>query len=96
MAAARQNTGAAVGYYGGRIANYAQEKLAAPVMLHFGEEDAHTPAKDVERIHCAHPEVQIHWYDAGYGFNCDARDSYNPAAAQARERSLALLRQHLV
>jgi carboxymethylenebutenolidase len=40
--------------------------------------------------------VEIYWYDAGHGFNCDARASYNAAAAKlARERSLDFLKKHL-
>jgi len=96
VAAARLNPAAAVGYYAGRIGDYAAESPTAPVMLHFGKQDMHIPAADVEKVHAAHPEVEIHWYDAGHGFNCDARTSYNPAAAQqARARSLSFLKQHL-
>jgi carboxymethylenebutenolidase len=96
LAATRHHSAAAVSYYGGRITNYAEEQLAVPVMLHFGKQDAHIPAEEVERIHAAHPEVEIHWYDAGHGFNCDARASYNHASAiQARARSLAFLKAHL-
>jgi carboxymethylenebutenolidase len=96
LAATRLHPAAAVGYYGGRIGNYAGETPAAPVMLHFGKQDQHIPADEVEKVHAAHPEVEIFWYDAGHGFNCDARASYNPAAAaQARERSLNFLKKHL-
>jgi carboxymethylenebutenolidase len=87
---------AAVGYYGGHISNYAGEKLAAPVMLHFGRQDAHIPAEKVETIHAAHPDVEIYWYDAGHGFNRDVGASYNKdAAVVARERSLKFLKRHL-
>ena len=96
LAAARLHPAAAVGYYGGRISHYAGEELAAPVMLHFGRQDAHIPPEEVEKIHAAHPEVEIFWYDAGHGFNCDARGSYSPQAAhQARDRSLSFLSRHL-
>jgi carboxymethylenebutenolidase len=96
IAAGRLHPDAAVGYYGGGIGNYAGEKPAAPVMLHFGKLDTHIPAEQVEKIHTAHPDVEIHWYDAGHGFNCDARSSYNAAAAQeARQRSLSFLKKHL-
>ena len=96
LAACRLPIAAAVGYYGGRIAQYAAETPTVPVMLHFGRQDAHIPADEVEKVQSAHPEVQIYWYDAGHGFNCDARASYNAAAAtQARERSLKFLKQHL-
>jgi carboxymethylenebutenolidase len=96
VAAARLHPAVAVGYYGGRIGNYAGETPSAPVMLHFGKQDAHIPAEDVEKVHAAHPEVEIYWYDAGHGFNCDARGSYNKGAAlEARERTLRFLKKHL-
>jgi carboxymethylenebutenolidase len=96
VAASRLHPAAAVGYYGGRIGNYASVTLTAPVMLHFGKLDAHIPAEEVEKIHAAHPEVEIYWYDAGHGFNCDARASFEPASArEARERSLNFLKKHL-
>jgi carboxymethylenebutenolidase len=96
IAAARLRPSATVGYYGGGIGSYAGETPAGPVMLHFGKNDAHIPREEVEKVHAAHPEVEIYWYDAGHGFNCDARSSYNAAAArQARERSIQFFRKHL-
>jgi carboxymethylenebutenolidase len=96
VAAARLHPASAIGYYGGRIGNYANEKITAPVMLHFGKQDAHIPPEEVEKVHAAHPEVEIYWYNAGHGFNCDARTSFDPkAACEARERSLKFLRKHL-
>jgi carboxymethylenebutenolidase len=96
VTAARLHPAAAVGYYGGRIGNYIGEKPSAPVMLQFGKQDTHIPAEEVAKVHAAHPEVEIYWYDAGHGFNCDARSSYNAAAAkEARRRSLAFLKKHL-
>jgi carboxymethylenebutenolidase len=96
VAAARLHPAAAVGYYGGRIGNYAGETLSAPVMLHFGKQDTHIPAEEVEKVHAAHPEVEIYWYEAGHGFNCDARGSYNKEAAlEAREQTLRFLKKHL-
>jgi len=95
VTAARLHPAAAVGYYG-RIGNYVGQRLSAPVMLHFGKQDAHIPAEEVEKVHAAHPEVEIYWYEAGHGFNCDVRSSYNAAAAkEARQRSLAFLKKHL-
>jgi carboxymethylenebutenolidase len=96
MAAARLHPAAAVGYYGGRISNYATETLSAPVMLHFGKQDAHIPPEEVAKIHAAHPEVEIFWYEAGHGFSCNARASFEPVSAHvARERSLEFLQKHL-
>jgi carboxymethylenebutenolidase len=97
LATTRLRPAAAVGYYGGMIAKFADEEPTCPVMLHFGKQDAHIPAESVEKVKAAHPEVEVYWYDAGHGFNCDARPSYNAAAAkEARARSLAFLKKHLV
>jgi carboxymethylenebutenolidase len=87
LAATRLRPAAAVGYYGGQIANLAAEEPTSPVMLHFGSQDAHIPSTEVAKVQSAHPAVEIYWYEAGHGFNCDARASYNKEAAQqARER----------
>lgn len=97
LAAARLHPEAAVGYYGGGIGKYAGENPSAPAMLHFGKQDTHIPAADVEKVHAAHPEVAIYWYDAGHAFNCNPRPNYNPEAARvARERSLEFLKKWLV
>ncbi len=87
---------AAVGYYGGGIADTAQETPRCPVMLHFGETDASIPKEHWERIRAHQPSLPLHVYPAGHGFNCDERGSYDAASArQARERTLAFLRQHV-
>ena len=64
-------------------------------MLHFGKQDQHIPKEDVDPITAAHPGVEVYWYDAGHGFNCDARASFDAASAKlARERSLEFLKRH--
>jgi carboxymethylenebutenolidase len=97
LSATRLNPSVAVGYYAGRIGNFAEENPKAPVQLHFGKLDTHIPAEQVEKVHAAHPEVEIRWYDgAGHGFNCDMRASYNAQASSlARGRALAFLKAHL-
>ena len=97
LSATRLHPDAAVGYYAGRIGNFASENPTAPVQLHFGKLDTHIPAEQVNKVRDAHPEVEIHWYEnAGHGFNCDMRASYNPeASALARTRALAFLKRHL-
>ena len=87
---------AAVSYYGGGIANEIGRTPKCPVMMHFGELDAHIPMSDVEKIRAAHPEGQVFTYNADHGFNCDHRASYNEAAANtARERTLAFFAEHI-
>lgn len=96
LTATRLNADASVGYYGGAIARFAEEKPRCPVMLHFGTLDKHIPKEEIDRVQAAHSEVEIFWYAADHGFNCNDRGSYNAAAAkQARERSLQFLRKHL-
>ena len=97
LSATRLHPNVAVGYYAGRIGDFAAETPRAPVQLHFGKLDTHIPAEQVEKVRAAHPGVEIHWYEgAGHGFSCDMRASYNPdAAAQARTRALAFLKKHL-
>ncbi|MGE0118085.1 MAG: dienelactone hydrolase family protein [Dongiaceae bacterium] len=87
---------AAVGYYGGDIANRLNERPKVPLMLHFGERDAHIPAEAVARIRAAAPDVPVYTYPAGHGFNCDERKDYDAASADAaRERTLAHFAQHV-
>jgi carboxymethylenebutenolidase len=87
---------AAVGYYGGGIAKLLDKPPAVPTMLHFGRQDHAIPPQDVEAIAEAAPNVQIFLYDAGHGFNCDQRASYDAESAElARGRSLEFLRKHL-
>jgi carboxymethylenebutenolidase len=96
LAATRLQVHAAVGYYGGYISRFAEEEPRCPVMLHFGTQDKHIPKEDIDRVQQLHPKVKIFRYDAGHGFNCEDRASYNPEAAKlARERSLAFLKQRL-
>ena len=98
LSATRLHPDAIVGYYAGRIGDFAAETPKVPVQLHFGRLDTHIPVEQVEAVRAAHPEVEIYWYEgAGHGFNCDMRASYTPqAAALARGRALAFLKKHLV
>ncbi len=97
LVATRLDVDCAVGYYGARIIAYVHERPRCPVMLHYGERDASTPADDVARVRAAHPDATIHLYPAGHGFNCDQRtgDYHAENAAMARERTLTFLAEHL-
>ena len=87
---------AAVGYYGGAVADFAQEEPRCPVLLHFGETDSSIPKEHWDRIAAAHPKVPMHLYPAGHGFNCDARASYHePSARLARQRTVEFLLKHV-
>ncbi|HXG04322.1 MAG TPA: dienelactone hydrolase family protein [Candidatus Binatia bacterium] len=87
---------AAVSYYGGAVADFAAERPRCPVLLHFGETDQSIPKEHWDRIRAHHPDIPMHIYPAGHGFNCDQRASYHePSARQARERTIAFFRQHV-
>lgn len=87
---------AAVGYYGGAVAEFVAEKARCPVMLHFGETDASIPKEHYEKVMATHPGIPVHVYPAGHGFNCDQRASYHePSARLARQRTLEFLRTHV-
>ena len=88
---------AAIGYYGGAIVRFADDKPKVPTQLHFGEKDAGIPLTDVETIRAKRPDVEIHIYPgAQHGFHCDERASYDKASADiAWPRSMSFFGKHL-
>jgi carboxymethylenebutenolidase len=88
---------AAIGYYGGAIVRFADDKPDAPTQLHFGEKDVGIPLADVETIRAKRPEVEIYVYPgAQHGFHCDERASYDKTSADiAWPRSLGFFARHL-
>ena len=87
---------AASAYYGGGIAGEKDRSPKCPIIMHFGEKDAHIPMSDVEAIKAAHPDIPVYVYDADHGFNCDVRASYDqPSAATALERTLTFFAKHI-
>jgi carboxymethylenebutenolidase len=98
-AAATKLTGlsAAVGYYGGAVVRFADDKPRVPTQLHFGEKDAGIPLTDVETIKTKRPDVAVFIYPgAQHGFHCDERASYDKASADiAWPRSLEFLAKNL-
>ena len=88
---------AAIGYYGGRIAAFADEKPKCPTQLHFGEKDASIPMTDVETIKQKRPDCQIYVYkDGGHGFHCDERGSFHKESRDvAWQRTTSFLSHHM-
>ena len=67
-----------------------------PVLAHFGQRDHYISVDSVQAFARAHPEVEVHLYDADHGFNCDQRGSYDAAAsAAARARTQAFFAKHV-
>ena len=89
---------AAVPYYGGGVTT--PDEIArqprVPVLAHFGDQDKWISLESVDAFRKAHPDVEVHIYQANHGFNCDQRGSYDAEAAKvARERTLAFFAKHL-
>ena len=92
-----RDTRAAIGYYGGAVVRFADEKPKVPTQLHFGEKDAGIPLTDVETIKAKRPDLEVFVYaGAQHGFHCDERASYDKTSADiAWPRSMAFFAKHL-
>jgi carboxymethylenebutenolidase len=105
---------AAVPFYGGGIGSVMQpgertpkapleyaDKLVAPMLLFFGEQDSFIPLDEVERIKTRLAELKknaatVVYPGAPHGFFCEERDSYRADAAKdAWSRMLKFFGQHL-
>lgn len=85
-----------VSYYGARNVPFLGEKPKAPVIFHFGERDTSIPPEMIEHHRQLLPQMPVHVYPAGHGFNCDARADFDAeSAALARSRTLAFFGEHL-
>ena len=96
LAATRLVVDAAVGYYGGQVADFIEEEPKCPVLLHFGESDAFIPIESVDKIQERRPDIPLYRYPAGHGFNCESRADYHEESAKrARTRTLDFIRLHI-
>ena len=111
LVASQRALGAAAGFYGGGIvtARFPQfpalvdraPTLATPWLGLFGDRDESIPVDDVEQLRNALTPASVdtevvRYADAEHGFNCDARPSYNAAAAaDAWSRTLDWFALHL-
>ena len=100
LAACKLDVAAASSYYGGQIVAALEREPglapAAPLIMHFGEHDAGIPLDDVDRIRKTFPDAPVYMYDAGHGFNCDHRGSYDESSRRtARQRTLDFFAEHL-
>jgi carboxymethylenebutenolidase len=95
---------AAISFYGGGIAPALLPRAAdlkAPVLFFWGGLDKHIPPEQIRAVvdecqHAGKAYVNVEISDADHGFFCDARPSYNQAAArEAWSLSLAFLDTHV-
>ena len=98
-----------ISYYGGGIAPSQYfpsllerlKDLAGPILLFWGGKDQHIGPEQIQAVTSAlraaqKPFVNVEFSEADHGFFCDARASYNPAAAaEAWPLTLAFLKTHL-
>jgi carboxymethylenebutenolidase len=97
LVAARRALGASVGFYGGGIATSGflpfpalieeSATLQTPWLGLFGDLDQSIPVESVEALRGALADASVatevvRYADAEHGFHCDARPSYNEAAAK--------------
>ncbi|MBK8284029.1 MAG: dienelactone hydrolase family protein [Ahniella sp.] len=86
----------AVSYYGARSLPYLAETVQAPILMHFGRHDPLIPQAFHDELAKQQPDLPVHFYDAGHGFNCNERaDFHAESAALAWRRSLRFLREAL-
>lgn len=91
-----ENVTAASSYYGGGVPSQADMQPNCPIILHFGELDAHIPMDTVNAFMAKHSDLPVYVYNADHGFNCEQRGSYDAASAKlAKERTLALFGKYL-
>ncbi|WP_218081542.1 dienelactone hydrolase family protein [Anthocerotibacter panamensis] len=97
LAATLPQVRATVSYYGGGIAQYAPgggpptltktPQIQGAVLCFFGNQDSSIPPAQNQAIEAAlqehHIDHQVYRYEAGHGFFCDQRGSYDPQAAAA-------------
>ena len=86
-----------VSYYGARDLPFLDQALRAPVMFHFGENDASIPPDAVQAHRDKLPGMLLFTYPAGHAFNRDADPNAYDAdsATLALSRSLDFLREHV-
>ena len=93
-----------VGYcWGGSLAWNAATRLKGvnaavgyPVLFPLLYTTLSIPMDRLRKVIATHPEVPVHIYPAGHGFNCDQRGSYDAASATlARQRTLEFFEEHV-
>lgn len=86
-----------VSYYGARNVPFLGERPKAPVMFHFGEHDRSIPPEAVAKHRDMLPQMDVHTYPAGHGFNREVDPQvYDAASAElAWQRTLGFFDKHL-
>ena len=89
-----QGFAAAVGFYGGGIADDLGEPTC-PTLLFFGGQDPYIPPADIERVARHHADTIVYPH-ATHGFMRDGSESFDQESADdAWARTLAFFGEHL-
>lgn len=73
---------AVVSYYGTRTVSYLSKRPKCPVQFHFGGLDELVSSDVIEQTRKALPDEEYYIYpEAGHGFNCTERASFDPLAS---------------
>ena len=75
-------------YYGKDISSWLDMSPKCPILLHFGDRDHLISIEDISGIQRKRPDLSVHLYPAGHGF--DAKDP--SSAFLARHRTLEMFR----
>lgn len=95
LATRSNDLSAVVSYYGKLAPDMAEDVPRCAVLCHFGKLDTSIPLEKVEHLRKTRPEIGIHLYDAGHGFNSPRPTHHNAEAARiARDRTLDFFRAH--
>lgn len=87
---------AAVGFYGGGVAQHLGDEPHCPLLMFWGGRDEWIPAADIEAVEQHHPGVSVVYPEAEHGFFRDGSKNYDEAAAtDAWKRMLAFFGEHL-
>lgn len=83
-------------YYGARNVAYLDEAPKAPVIFHFGAQDASIPPEAVQAHREKLPQMVTWVYPADHAFNREVGHAYDPdSAALALQRTLDFFEEHL-
>lgn len=87
----------AIGYYPAGISEERWVKRKIPTLLHLPENDPSLPMDEIIKFRAQRPDVSAFSYpEARNGFNFDAAETFDEAAAQsARERTLFWISQYV-
>jgi carboxymethylenebutenolidase len=85
----------ASGFYGRLINRLLDAPPQAPIILHYGRNDAGIPLTEVDKVRAAFPDVPIYLYDAGHGFCREASSDFHaPSRDLAMQRTLDFFGAH--